>query len=112
MSNICIIEIKSPKIGKTVTASAAIYKVNFLDCNQDRVTLKKKHKFYCQVQLGMFVTGLQFCHFILHSSFDDICFIIEVSYDADIVINYFLLVLEYVHFQHIIKYLVSKSEKI
>lgn len=49
--------------------------------------LKRKHKYYGQVQLGMAMLNLQNCHLLLYSSYDDSSVIIDVPYDYEFVIQ-------------------------
>lgn len=111
----CIIEVKSSVIGKTVSALDAIDSIKCLEYDDEgNVVLKEKHKYFCQVQLGMFITGLLFCHFIVYSSFDDSVLIVEVPYNRELVVNNYIPVLEQIYFQHILKVLVcnvSNEEK-
>lgn len=45
--------------------------------------LKKKHKCYGQVQLGMSMLNLTQCYIFLYASFDRSSIIIEVNFDYD-----------------------------
>ena len=55
-----IIEIKNPKVGKVNTASEAVNHLKYVDRISDKFVLKQRHKYYCQVQLGMFISRLEF----------------------------------------------------
>jgi len=43
--------------------------------------LAQRHKYYGQVQLGMALTGLKMCQFVVYASFDDSIEVIEVPFD-------------------------------
>lgn len=105
-----IIEIKSPKVGKTTTAIEAIHCLAYLIVDSDgNIYLKEKHQYFCQVQLGMFVTGLLFCHFIIYCSYDDLCCIVEVPYNEKLIVKY-LVALEKIYFEIFLKAIVSNDE--
>lgn len=50
-------------------------------------TLKKKHQYYGQVQLGMAVLNLKQCDLVLYAPFDDTSFTICIEYDEEYTIN-------------------------
>lgn len=86
-----LIEIKSPIIGKSLTAAEAIYRCPFVSFKDKKdkqyPILKKNHCFYGQVQLGMELMKLNRCHFIVYSSYDNSCFVLEVARDVIFIHN-------------------------
>lgn len=82
-----IIEIKSPKIGKSKTADEAVKELPFMECKNGEMILKERHKYFCQVQLGMYVSGLSNCHFIVYSSWDKSIYAIDIPYNKNLVEN-------------------------
>lgn len=106
-----IVEFKSSKIGKTMTANEAAKKLPYLIERNNNYFLKKRHMYYCQVQLGMFITNLRFCHFIIYCSFNDSIFLIEVPYNENLVLNYYLPVLQNVYFKYILPNCVIYKQK-
>lgn len=97
----CTIEIKCPVIGQTCNISDVLPKLPYLKCVNGQYTLKVKHKFYCQVQLGMFLSNYNLCHFIVYSSFNSSFCVIEVPYDERTVFDY-LSVLTKVYFRYLL----------
>lgn len=57
----------------------------------------------------MFITGLQFCHLVIYCSKDDSCYIVEVEYDANTVINNYFPALENVYVNYMIKALLPNN---
>lgn len=98
-----IIEIKSLQVGKDHSATKISSFLPFLQSENDNVVLKKKHKYYCQVQLGMFITGIHACHFIVYCSFDDSCLVVDVQYDEKFIDDN-LWKLEFIYFTYILLY--------
>ena len=45
--------------------------------DKDKISLKKSHKYYTQVQTSMYITGLDKCHFFVYSECDSVHIIIE-----------------------------------
>lgn len=81
-----LIEIKSPQAGKEFSFEEAITKLKFINIDPGCcITLKTKHEFFMQIQLGMFLTGMKLCHFVIYFSKDDFNFIIPVDYDEELV---------------------------
>ena len=76
LMNKCIVEIKSPKVGKTRTAADVAKELPSLTNINRLMVLKEKHKFYCQIQLGMFLSNLKLCDFIIYCSFDSSIYIL------------------------------------
>lgn len=52
---------------------------------KDTVTLKKKHSYYAQVQLGMAVLNLKQCDFVVYCSSENNLIVIKVDLDTDYV---------------------------
>ena len=45
--------------------------------------LRKKHQYYGQIQLGLFLTGLPVCHFLIYNSYENKNVEILVARDND-----------------------------
>ena len=101
-----IVEIKSPRIERFVTAKEAINEISYIVINDNHgtVTLRRKHMYFCQVQLEMFMTNVKLCHFIVDS-----IFITEVEYDEKLVKNSYLPDLQHVYFRYILKALITNK---
>lgn len=67
--------------GATATIEDAIHTCSFLLNDNGLYSLKKKHKYYGQVQLGMAMLNLEKCFLFLYSSYDDSSVIVEVDFD-------------------------------
>jgi len=58
----------------------SLLKTCYIDHNSENsYQLKKKHMYYRQVQLGMVMTNVNDCDFIIYSSFEDKIVTINVS---------------------------------
>lgn len=53
----------------------------FIINSNGKYTLKKKHQYYGQIQLGMSILNLEKCFLCLYASYDDSCVILEVEND-------------------------------
>lgn len=84
-----LLEIKCPFKGKDMTINAAIKK-EFGKClkfSGNKISLKKQHKYYGQVQLGMAIINVQKTVFLIYASFDKSYIIINIKFDKEFVIN-------------------------
>lgn len=102
-----IIEIKCPVAGRTKPIKAFLQTLKFLEISGENIGLKQNHKYYCQIQLGMFVTNTRACDFIIYSSFAKMFHVIHVPYNETLVKNAYIPTLQYVYFSRVLKYLVS-----
>lgn len=59
----------------------------FVTEENGHLQIKKKHKYYGQIQMGMGMLNLDLCYLFLYSSFNDSSLIIEVPYDHNFLIN-------------------------
>nr|CAI5848188.1 unnamed protein product [Callosobruchus analis] len=78
---IALLEIKCLYSGITMTIKDCLQECNFISKENGRYTLKKKHKYYGQVQLGMGILNLNKCYMCLYASYDDSCEIITIEND-------------------------------
>lgn len=79
-----LLEIKCPLKGKDMPVQEAILH-EFSTClvvENDLYCLKKKHKYYAQVQLGMCLLNVQVCNFVIYAPFDNSLMIILVQYST------------------------------
>lgn len=63
-----LIEIKCPLLGETKTIRDVVPSIKYLTENS---TLKEKHSYYAQVQIGMAILNILKTDFIIYASFDD-----------------------------------------
>lgn len=90
-----LLEIKCPYQGKEVTILEAIKSNSFKTCLATKkgqphefilpLRLKEKHKYYAQIQLGMFMLNVKKTYFVMYASFDKSIETIEVNYDEKFV---------------------------
>lgn len=110
VQNVKTVEFKCPVLGKQMAASEVVRTLKFIDSsNRDQPRLKEAHAYFCQVQLGMFMANLKHCDFVIYSTFDDSCVIIPVEYKQDLVLYEYLPKLQYVYFNHCLKFFVQKT---
>lgn len=107
VENKCIIEIKSPKIGKTMNVRDALPKIPYLIMRGNNVAFKEKHMYYCQIQLGMFL--IKQCHFVIFCSKDKSCNVFEIKYDSILVTQKYIPALQSIYFRYILKSLISSQ---
>lgn len=69
IGNDAIIEVKCPYKAKDFTPSNAIEQklIQFAYFNDGMFKLKRNDKYYCQVQGQLFITGKEFCYFVVWS---------------------------------------------
>lgn len=84
-----------------MTAKEVIKTCNFVKCENDMYTLKTKHKYYGQVQLGMAMLNLKEADFVIYSSMDNSIIIINVSLDNNFV-QHLLKKLKFNFFSHML----------
>ena len=68
------------RLGKTKTASDIARSVKYVNTD---LTLKKKHSYYAQIQLGMAILNIKTTDFIVYASFDESFLLIEVDFDLE-----------------------------
>lgn len=106
-----IVEIKSPKVGKSMTAATASMNLPFMEDVNGNMLLKEKHKYYCQIQLGMYITGLSNCHFVIYSSMDSTIYVLNIPYNKSLVEKEYLPALSNVYFKHILRLLTLREKE-
>lgn len=103
-----LIEIKCPTVGKSKTIVDCLENLKYLTGSlADRnLSLKRKHKFYGQIQMGMGLLKCTNCHFVVYSSFDNTLIAIEIQFDQ----NFFskIINLKHVYFNEILPVIISK----
>lgn len=104
-----IIEVKCPEKGKKKKIEDVLQFVDNIkvDCNGE-IILKKTKSYYCQIQIGMFVTNLKLCDLILFATYDSSYKVISVPYD-EMYVNETISHLSSAYFGHILKKLVTSE---
>ena len=107
----CLLETKCLKIGKKLTGLEFCRKAPCLNVYLDgTVTLKKKYKFYGQIQLGLAVCNLQRAKLLLYVPQDRSCVVVDVDRDDDF-IDIFLRKLLHVYIDYFLPYRVTNSHR-
>lgn len=100
-----LVEIKCPFKGKKTNIQDLIKNLKFLTIQKDgKVSFKRKHQYYCQIQLGMAILNVNATDFVVYASHDASFFTLTVPYDENYMINVlkkvkpnYLLMLQYVN---------------
>nr|CAI5842319.1 unnamed protein product [Callosobruchus analis] len=96
-----LLEIKYIFEGKTKTITEALKSSKYILEENGEYKLKKKHKYYGQVQMGMAVLNLSKTYFVIFASFDKSFCLLEVNFDYDYTHN-MLKVVKQSYFQKMI----------
>lgn len=105
-----LIEIKSPVIGERIPAEEFnATNCKFLTLCDENLQLKRKHKFYGQIQLGLFLLGLTASKLIVYSEFSDSFLELNVPYDEEFCSN-FIPALTNVYFTKYLKFLAERKQ--
>lgn len=83
-----LVEIKSPNVGKKVSGIQALLKIKYIVKEKENFYLREKHRYFFQVQLGMFVCNLKECDFVLYFSCDNSIVILTIKFNAQVVEDY------------------------
>ncbi|XP_030758002.1 uncharacterized protein LOC115883733 [Sitophilus oryzae] len=78
---VALLEIKCLFLGATMSIEECLGSSTFIINSNGKYTLKKKHQYYGQIQLGMSILNLEKCFLCLYASYDDSCVILEVEND-------------------------------
>ena len=100
------LEIKCPVQGISATAEDVAKTLNYLCVSEDGLyKLKQKHKYYGQVQCGLFITGCKQCHFLIYSAFDQFYVLIVIERNEKFIEELFAI-LQDIYFKHCLPYLI------
>lgn len=105
-----LIEVKCPVMGKEDSIANLVHekKVQFLHAEGENIVLRKKHKYYSQVQLGMLLLAMDVCHFVVYSPVGSL--VLEVPRDVEHM-RELLGRLQYVYFKKILPKLAEISTR-
>lgn len=92
-----LLEIKCPTAGEKVPLNEFIGQLKYVDYRDGNYLLRRKHAYYGQVQLSMYILKLKSADFIIYSRFENDYLCIDVKYDAEFVRD-LLIVLTSVYF--------------
>lgn len=105
-----LVEIKCPFKGKDRNIEEAI-RLEFGKClhfTEREIVLRKKHKYYGQIQLGMAVINVKKTFFIVYASFDRSYIVIETQRDSDFIFT-MLKNLKILYFTNIVHRICEKN---
>lgn len=108
-----LIEIKCPYEGKSLSMNDIISNINYVQTNPKKkniLTMKKNHKYYGQVQLGMGILNIKKTDFILFSSHDKSMKIISVDYDKKFIKDLFVS-LQLIFFNNMLHYACQNEQQ-
>lgn len=83
--------------------------INYLEQVNEGFKLKKNHKYYGQVQLGMFILNVPIAYFVVYASYDDSILIIKVDFDFEFVRD-MLEALKNAYYKNIVHNLHDKND--
>lgn len=83
-----VLEIKCPLQGRSNTIEVVVEnlvksKQNCLIKEGENIFINKRHKYYGQVQMGMFILNVKVCYFVIHASCDKKNFTLRVFLDEN-----------------------------
>jgi len=108
--HIKLLEIKCPYNGKTEGIKYVIQNCKYLVKKNDMYTLKTKHVYYGQVQLGIFVNNLASTDFCIYSSYDNGMYIINIQKNEKF-IHKMLTKLKHHFFEHMLHTICLSNNK-
>lgn len=78
-----LIEVKCPKMGKTKKLIEFVPLLPFWDKSKlPSLVFKKKHKYYAQIQISIYILQSKSCDFVVFSQIDG-CQIVRIAYDEE-----------------------------
>lgn len=115
----CLVNTKNIPLEKAV--NDAIYTTSYNNDNNSewyhwkKNSLKKNHKYYAQVQIGMYLLNVQTCDFLIFNYKDGSCAIISVPYDREYTKN-IIYSLHPVYFKYVLPFIfenfVTEKDKV
>lgn len=109
-NNNILIEIKSPKNDENVEASSLLKTLPYVQFQDGKPVLKRRHEYYGQVQLGLCLLDIELCHFVVYESFNGTCAIIDVIRDDEFIKD-LVPTLSNCYFQRVLPWLTSNYKK-
>lgn len=80
--------------------------MDYLEISEGKVVLKRRHKYYCQVQLLMGILNVNNCNFVLYTAYDNSVCVINVVFHEDFFIEV-ISCLKFVYFLFFLSILVK-----
>jgi len=82
--------------------------LKYINVNNGELSLKSKHKYYAQIQLGLFLCNLDNAYLIRYSTFDNSILTIQVKFDITFC-QEFYNVLTSIYFNEIVHRLIKNN---
>jgi hypothetical protein len=102
-----LLEIKCPAKGGVMSFSEMVHNLTYLKVDEHGcISLKKKHPYYGQVQLGLYITNLSKCFFIVYNRIDDAYVVLTILPDLEFQ-RKLVTALKDVYFNNYLPYLVK-----
>lgn len=104
-----LLEVKCPKKGRGERCDVMVSQLPYIVSNKNNpgegeLRLRKKHQYYGQIQLGLYLTGLSFCHLLVYNGYESKNVEILVARDNDFQ-EVFVQTLIHVFFEKYLPYL-------
>jgi len=107
-----LLEAKCPKLGKTCHGLELFKGLPYVNVSKEGVvTLKEKHPYFGQVQLGMALCNLEKAHFLIYVPCINDVAVIDVPLDRDFVRRYTSVLFD-VYFDRLLPFLVENSSRL
>ena len=102
-----LLEIKCLCKGKTKIINDYL---NFCSFLEKDYTLKKKHSYYGQIQLGLLILNIWSCYFVLYLFFDKFMYILKIPYNENYAID-MLTNVRYVYMSKMLHYFCKENKE-
>lgn len=105
-----LLEIKCPYGGIKMSVEELCSTLKYLELRDNLMTLKKKHAYYAQVQLGMAVLNVMETDFLIYASSDNSIKIFSIPFDAEYFSEMFHT-LKLTYFNNMLHYVCEKNQQ-
>ena len=85
--------------------------LKYLEIVDGQYSVEVRDRYFCQMQLGMHIAQVYSCDFIIYSSFDNSCKVINVKYQKKIVLDY-IGKLRYIYFCYMFEPIMNKFKEL
>lgn len=104
-----LLEVKSPVLGKSQKAAelARAKKLPYVKQDGENFVLNRRHSYFSQVQLGMFLLNLDVTHFVIYSKVKSL---ILTVHRCNTHIDQLVTKLQFVYFQHVLPELAKRAQ--
>lgn len=107
-----LIEIKCPVMGKTMCGLELLKSLKYIVINSIGVpSLKKKHSYYGQIQLGLLLCNIKQCYLVIYEKMTNSVLLIEVILDLEFCKKLYSS-LNLIYFRHVLPFLLENQDKI